>query len=646
MKIVFHINQLLNNSYFLWYDFFSFIIRRENALIVSNEIDCKTAIKIKDFYSIEGQVTVIQMQDLLEEEFIFFDFGNYNCTEVNNILAKASLKVGLLGFNDSLSTKLGYYRIHRFDIVITELLPDELPLDLEPDNLDFFFSTNYFLPPLCSLTRIKRSKLENAKVLLFANSKGKVSKSFCASTFKILGESPFFEVVDEKSLSSESLHSCSVAYTILDNPQLNHSLKLESEVAVEILEHHSSRDSPIRSLFLNPCDLGIEKVFEIPLPSLRENILKLLKAGSHNTQCLDTSPVVPFEEEISTLYSLIMSEKYENLPFRQNRIKLDFSCTPNSQVGLEIPIWIMHEATEPFLRKLIEIAQQNYSITHAKELIQFANDALCIVHLTDSNCKHADSFRRNFKGITKLVTDDFIENAKKYYEYHAKSNQSKPSLLTKIANRFLRLEFPHTYIFHKPLLTTDDYQNLLKFIDYDQNFHEKNLSTHMVRVKYLSIQKRYKEAFQVCESLESEPANILLSVLSLCSALAGDYDECKRATSLCEPVDSQYGEDLVLVSYLLSVIFLENFDVPTFSNIADSYLKKKPSASWWMTDVGAMCLLSASDPNSNSPILMNCEDFLVKSCAFTQKEIGLLRTNLKVPPNYTQAKAKYLLELL
>jgi hypothetical protein len=621
MYLFFYSNQLLQNPYPYWKVIFSKILLNQKAILLFNAKDSeenndKTRQDIASLYDVPKGCIRSDISIEVQEESFLFDFGLSEFTYPS--FKSSSKTVGFIGFDDDINSKLSYYREKKSTLIISEILPHELPHEISEENLEYFINFHYFLPPTKLNINLQKSK--EKRILIFHNSTKNSSSSKNTSVLNALKGSDKINIIDISDLSSFAKIDGSKGISDLANPQANHSLRLASPFEIQELNSNTEKESPLRNLYFKSLPIKLDKPYEQKSPSFRQKIITCLHHDDPEEFVTNYSPAYQTEDEIKFLLSAL---KGQSIHLRQ---KICLPITNIAKVPESIfPNWITHFATEPTLHQLFlkekQLRSENCNDINT-EFVPFIEEYLYFIHLVDYNNIYISHLRDlcakpeidsldTFDRIASCIVKSFGTKTKETSEMHSN-----------LVYKFVKLEFAGFYIHQNSSLNKETIGMLLNFLEKGKKFCPDGISPDMTKVQLLCMSNRYEEALDICSNNTSvSSANILYSILGLCAALSGDTKSCTKALESYQPTESQNAHHYVSIAYLVTRLYVPKVENDQHLNILKTYKSHNIKSSWWQTELMAMAIVRAVPADKISTAVLQSKEFLVNSGSLSTKDV-------------------------
>ena len=256
--------------------------------------------------------------------------------------------VGFIGFGVPFNDTIDYFREINCNLIVSEILPNEIPSDITQENLDFFIQNYYFLPPHPTGFKIGFSK--EKKISLFIDSKNNESNAVYKKIYSAISKSSEIEVIDVNAPNGqpEKILATSVISYLL-NPQYQLAIRYASPLEVKEIDGKDSMKNPLRDMFIEKSNINSNHLFKKRNSSIRYQLKSLFEKDPQTS--VDNNPTFSFEEELDKLINKI-STCHSNTPSRSKNI-YKVAKERKTSNGTDLPIWLNHFGTEPFLNEIL-----------------------------------------------------------------------------------------------------------------------------------------------------------------------------------------------------------------------------------------------------------------------------------------------------
>lgn len=613
-KFYINFKDLISKKYPLWEKYLCELIYKSNFYIILDNTlsdkDLKNKLEIfPNFFKNNSLDKFVREIDFNNEINYFFDFGNIT-SEIDQIKTKTN-NIGFIGFGDHFNETIDYFREINCKLIVTEILPNELPYDITQENLDFFSQNYYFLPPCPGKFKIEVSK--EKKFVLFIDSKNNESNVVYKNIYSAITKSTDTDVIDVSATDGhpERIFATSVI-TYLLNPQYQLAIRYASPLAVNEIDGKDSMKNPLRDMFIKKSNFNFDHLFQKRNSSIRYQLKSLFENDPQTS--VDNKPTFSFEDESVKLINKI-STCHSNTP---KIIRSPYKVALKRKIPNKttLPTWLIHFATEPFLFEILTSnisKESNLNISFNKNFYDFAKTAYYLVHVLDHEHLYSSNFFTFFGNPVEETINEFKAIAHKSCGLSKGNLVQFSGLELRLAYKYIRNTFYDAFIIKNDLIDNNSFEILLNLIKSCNEFKSNNLSAKMSLIMLFAVGNRQEEAIQLCENQTSqEISNILYVLHSLCLALQGKIDSSKQAMSNFRLLDSQYAKDYVSVAFLLAKALVFDLHDKESKSVILSYANRKPSQDWWGDDLIYLALAKVIPSDTSSELREMCKEHLLK----------------------------------
>ena len=625
MNLLFSSDQLLYNPYPLWKLAFARILSEPNCHLHANDPSEELSIAIQKAYDLPTPPDLVTPDDAARlGGSLLFDLGS--STIPARLKNEAKKKVGFIGVGENLLKKLKLFTDEKYNLIISELLPSELPHGLSDESLKHFLASHYFLPPHTNFFQLK--PCPTRKVILFHDSEDDSPSPVDERILAIMDAQEALSVIDISNFDFSSEIQASLIYSLLHDPQKNHALRLASPVPLRLLNHKTNPYHPLRNLHFKESSASSRSLFVSNAKSLRETVSSLIHATTDENDTLDNSPCISANAELDSLLENLLIETNSSAPTQSPLpVPSEFSLSTSIfEAGSGLPAWLTHPGTEPCLRAYVE--RKDQFPKGPSDFDAFADDALRLIHLTDHKGLYLNQFKALYGEASQQNLKRFETLATKAVATYGTKKPGFIEIHSATALKYARLAFAQHFLHGKHPDFSEQVHLLTHLIDAGKRFHPNGISPEMNRVTLLAMAGNYESALDHCRKQENtSTANPLLAILALCAALANRSDECSAALEAFSPLKAQYASDFMNVSYLVSRLHLKSLETDHTETILLEFEARKPNLDAWLTEILAMALLNVASPDSQAAAILSAEEFLNQSLAFSPGDVEAFRQN-------------------
>ena len=174
--------------------------------------------------------------------------------------------------------------------------------------------------------------------------------------------------------------------------------------------------NPLRDMFIEKSNINSNHLFKKRNSSIRYQLKSLFEKDPQTS--VDNNPTFSFEEELDKLIKKI-STCHSNTPSRSKNI-YKVAKERKTSNGTDLPIWLNHFGTEPFLNEILTrhpSEESEGNISFNENFYNFAKDAYYLVHILDSEQLHASNFASFFGKPTDEKIKKFRVIINKLHEF-------------------------------------------------------------------------------------------------------------------------------------------------------------------------------------------------------------------------------------